>query len=93
MAIDDRAAEDGQDRAARPRSRLFAVRLWTEEVAGGSEYRGSVRDVVGGARRGFRDWSDLTAFLIARMEEMEEDERPQAGRTEGGAPWPLAERR
>lgn len=80
MAIDDRAANDRQERAAKPRSRLFAVRLWTEEVAGGQEYRGSVRDVVGGAFRSFRDWSDLAAFMIARMED---DESAQAGHAEG----------
>ena len=51
-------------------------------MAGGLEYRGSVRDVVGGAFRGFRDWSDLAAFMIARMDE---DERPQAG-AEGSTP-------
>ena len=44
--------------SARPRSHLFAVRLWTEELAGGSEYRGSAREVVSGA---FRSQSGLRA--------------------------------
>lgn len=52
---------------------VFAVRLWKEELGGGSEYRGSVRDVVSGAFRSFRDWSDLVAFMVARVEE-----RPRA---------------
>ena len=59
--------------AARAPARVFAVRLWKEELGGGSEYRGSVRDVTTGAFRGFRDWSDLVAFMVARIEE-----RPRA---------------
>ncbi len=81
MENDDRATANRERRAARPRSHLFAVRLWKEDVSGGSEYRGSVRDVVSGAFRNFRDWPDLVAFMI---EQMEEDENAQAGRTEGG---------
>ena len=85
MAIDHRADDDRQVRARRRRSHLFAVRLWTEEVASGREYRGSVRDVVGGAFRDFRDWSDLTAFMIARMEE---DERVLPEDAQEGIQWP-----
>jgi hypothetical protein len=55
------------DTAGRP-APLFAVRLWKEELGGGSEYRGSVRDVTSGAFRSFRDWSDLVAFMVARIE-------------------------
>jgi hypothetical protein len=51
-----------------PRARVFAVRLWKEELGTGSEYRGSVRDVLSSAHRGFRDWSDLVAFMVARLE-------------------------
>jgi hypothetical protein len=90
MASDDRAAGDRQPQAASPRSRLFAVRLWTAEAAGGSEYRGSVRDVVSGAFRGFRTWSDLTAFMIARIEE---DERARTGRAKGDTEWSSEGRR
>lgn len=81
MESDDKAADDRERRAAGPRSHLFAVRLWKEEAAGGSEYRGSARDVVSGAYRGFRDWSELAAFMIERVEEVE---NAQTGRTEGG---------
>jgi hypothetical protein len=59
------------ERERRARSQLFTVRLWQEKVDSGWEYRGSVRDVVSGAFRGFRDWSDLAAFMIERMEEDE----------------------
>ena len=86
MDFDDGATGEQPERIDRPRSRLFAVRLWTEEVAGGQEYRGRVRDVTSGAFRGFREWSDLIAFLIARMED---DDRARIDRTEGGPEWSL----
>ncbi len=61
----------GERHAARPHPHLFTVRLWKEEAADWSEYRGSVRDVFSGAFRSFRDWHDLAASLIERMEEDE----------------------
>lgn len=67
--MDNEHRTAGERRAAGPRSHLFTVRLWKEEAADGSEYRGSVRDVISGAFRSFRDWSDLTAFMIERVEE------------------------
>jgi hypothetical protein len=69
MESDD--SGDRERRAARPHSHLFTVRLWKEEVAGGSEYRGSVGHVISGAFHNFRDWSELVAFILARMEEEE----------------------
>jgi hypothetical protein len=51
------------------RSRLFTVRIWAEAVEGGSERRGSVRDVATGAFCNFREWSGLTSFLTARCDE------------------------
>jgi hypothetical protein len=64
--------EETPDAAGRA-APLFAVRLWKEELCGGSEYRGIVRDVTSGAFRSFRDWSDLVAFMVARIEQ-----RPRA---------------
>jgi hypothetical protein len=73
----DVKAADGRARgAAKPHSHLFTVRLWKQDVAGGSEYRGSVREVLSGANRNFRDWSELTSFMMAHMEQ---DERTPAG--------------
>lgn len=72
-----RAAGDRERRAARPRSHIFAVRLWKEQVDGGSEYRGSVRDIMSGAFRSFRNWSDLAAFMIERVEEDDPGQREQ----------------
>jgi hypothetical protein len=69
-------------RERRARSRLFTVRLWKEEMDVGSEYRGSVQDVVSGAFRSFRDWSDLVDFMIERMEEDEPGQREQQEPTE-----------
>jgi hypothetical protein len=69
--------------AATSPSVLFAVRVWQEETAGTYEYRGCVRDVVTGAFRSFREWSDLATFMVARMEER--DGAPRA-REEGETP-------
>jgi hypothetical protein len=69
-------------RERRARSRLFTVRLWKEEMDVGSEYRGSVQDVVSGAFRSFRAWSDLVDFMIERMEEDEPGQREQQEPTE-----------
>ena len=84
MATGDGATGRGAERTTRSRSRLFAVRLWAEEGADGLEYRGSARDLATGVFCSFRDWSDLTAFLIARMDE---DERADLGRAEGETAW------
>ena len=81
MATESRGAGEHGQSATTVRSHLFAVRLWKEEVAGGPEYRGSVRDVVSGAFRNFRDWSDLAAFMVGRLEE---DEGVQAVQGGGG---------
>jgi hypothetical protein len=47
-----------------PRSYLFTVRLWLEELGNGkSEWRGKVQQVTSGEVRYFRDWSTLIVFL------------------------------
>ena len=69
MGTNDRTSGDEAVKTAQPAARLFSVRLWKEELAGGSEYRGSVRDVTTDAFRGFRDWSDLVAFMVAHLEQ------------------------
>ena len=68
MATEGWATGKREDGAARAHSLLFAVRVWKEEVTDGPEYRGSVRDVISGAFINFRDWSDLAAFIVARVE-------------------------
>ncbi len=81
MESNERTAGEGAHEAARPSSYLFTVRLWKQPVAGGSEYRGSVREVLSGANRNFREWSELVSFMMVQMEE---DESPLTGWTEGG---------
>jgi hypothetical protein len=81
MNHNDGVAGDNEHPVTKPRSYLFAVRLWKEEVAGGVEYRGHVREVMGGGFSNFRDWSDLAAFMRAHIEQ---DEQTQAGRLEDG---------
>jgi hypothetical protein len=51
-------------------SQLFTVRVWKEPVDGGFEYRGSVHDVATGAFCSFRSWTDLTEFIVARIDEL-----------------------
>lgn len=73
---------DSRERAvARPHSHLFTVRLWKQEVTGGLEYHGSVREVTSGAFRTFRDWPELVAFMVDRLED---EESARSGRAEGG---------
>jgi hypothetical protein len=81
MMTDDSGVHARVRGATKARSQLFTVRLWREEVAGGCELRGQVRNVASGAGRGFRDWSDLVAFLTVQMQE---DDSDQASITEGG---------
>ena len=68
MATDHLTSDEVPGQARSPAARLFAVRLWKEELGGGSGYRGSVRGVTAGANRSFREWSDLIAFMVARIE-------------------------
>lgn len=83
MASEHANSGEESARAAKHATRLFAVRLWREELGGGSEYRGSARDVTTGAFRSFRDWSDLVAFMVARLEQ-EEVARGARAEGEGG---------
>ena len=50
-----------------PRSQLFTVRVWREELGEGrSEWRGQVQHVLSGETRHFRDWQTLVAFIVER---------------------------
>jgi hypothetical protein len=82
MARDEQTAGEGVRSAAKARSHLFAVRLWKHEAPGATAYRGSVREVLSGAFRNFRDWSELAAFMTSTMEG-DESTRPDG--TEGEA--------
>lgn len=57
-----------------PRSYLFTLRLWKEDLGNGeTEWRGQVQDVTRGQVRYFRDWATLVAHLQALV--------PQADRS------------
>jgi hypothetical protein len=52
-----------------PRSQLFTVRLWLEDLGEGrSEWRGKVEHVLSGQTRYFRDWATLITFLQEMLE-------------------------
>ena len=52
-----------------PRSYLFTVRLWVEELGeGGHEVRMQVKHVLSGEIRYFRQWAELELFLLAKVE-------------------------
>lgn len=64
-----------------PRSHLFTVRLWVEELGDGQEeVRMQVKHVLSGETRYFRDWSQAVAFITARLEEGEDEPRAQGDR-------------
>jgi hypothetical protein len=54
---------------------LFTVRFWREEPSvGQAEWLGQVQYANDGERRAFRDWSELVAFFVAKLEEIQQDE-------------------
>ena len=51
-----------------PRSHLFTVQLWQEELSKGqTEWRGKVQHVSSGHVRYFREWPKLILFLQAML--------------------------
>ena len=57
----------------RPRSYLFMVRVWPEDLGDGkTEWRGQVRHVMSGEVRYFREWSNLIAILQEMLTTPEE---------------------
>jgi hypothetical protein len=63
-----------QDELARP-THLFTVRVWLAKLDHGhTEWRGKVQHVLSGEGRAFRDWPALVAFLVAKLQEIKDDE-------------------
>ena len=59
-----------------PRSQLFSVRVWREELAENQhEWRGKVQHVASGEVYYFRQWSELASLMVAWLEEGEEPEK------------------
>jgi hypothetical protein len=51
-----------------PRSHLFTVRVWAEDIGNGqTEWRGRVRHVTSGETYYFRDWPTLIAHLLKML--------------------------
>jgi hypothetical protein len=52
-----------------PRSSLFTLRLWVEEVRSGEhEVRMQVKHVLSGETHYFREWHELIAFLQMKVD-------------------------
>lgn len=57
-----------------PRSHLFTVRVWQEEIgAGQTEWRGKVQLLTTGEVRYFREWAALVPLLLALLSESQSD--------------------
>jgi len=53
-----------------PRSHLFTVRVWREDMGEGQwEWRGKVQHVLSGEAFYFREWQELTARLKTWLQE------------------------
>ncbi len=60
-----------------PRSHLFTIRVWKEEIGPGqTEWRGKVQLVASGEVRYFRDWAGLVPLLIAMLSELDNESKP-----------------
>ena len=57
-----------------PRSHLFTVRVWQEDLGEGqTEWRGQVHLVTSGDVRYFREWSTLAPLLVTMLAEVSVD--------------------
>ena len=55
---------------SRPRSHLFTVRVWEEEIGTDqTEWRGKVQLLSNGDVRYFRDWAALVPLLLTMLSE------------------------
>ena len=67
-----------------PRSHLFTVRVWAEELsAGQAEWRGRVQHVTSGEVHYFRDWITLVALLPAMLPEVDANRAAIKPKTQG----------
>jgi hypothetical protein len=55
-----------------PRTHLFTVRVWEEEIgADQTEWRGKVQLVTSGEVRYFREWAALVPLLLTMLSELD----------------------
>ena len=63
-----------------PSTHLFTVRLWVERFgADQHEVRIQVRYILSGETRYFRAWSDVVAFLLAKVYTIDEEDHEEGG--------------
>ena len=56
--------------AHHPRSHLFTIKVWEEEVGTAqAEWRGKIQLFTNGEVRYFRDWATLTPLLLQMLSE------------------------
>lgn len=61
----------------RPRSHLFTIRVWEEEIAvEQTEWRGKVQLFPGGDVCYFSEWAALVPLLLRMLSEAEPDKQP-----------------
>ncbi|GHO60447.1 hypothetical protein [Ktedonobacter robiniae] len=62
----------------RPRSHLFTIRVWEEEInAEQTEWRGKVQLFTTGEVRYFRTWAQLQPLLLTMLSEVASEPEPQ----------------
>jgi len=65
----------------RPRSHLFTVRVWEEQVGNSqTEWRGKVQLVTSGEVRYFRQWAALVPLLVTMLSESQPDPARETGK-------------
>ena len=63
------------DQPLEPRSYLFTVRVWQEEIGHEQdEWRGKVQLLTNGEVRYFHDWQVLASLLLAMLAESQPNE-------------------
>jgi hypothetical protein len=66
----DKPITSPPERVPRPRSHLFTVRVWEEEIGTDqTEWRGKVQLLSNGDVRYFRDWAALVPLLLTMLSE------------------------
>jgi hypothetical protein len=61
----------------RPRSHLFTIRVWQEEIGTDQiEWRGKVQLVTSGDVRYFRGWAALVPLLLTMLSELDSELEP-----------------
>jgi hypothetical protein len=66
-----------------PRSQLFTVRLWLEDLGDGrGEWRGQVQHALSRETCYFRDWPTLAAFLAEQLQKRAALDEERGGRRE-----------